>query len=161
MLGFEDFVRTRQDALLRSARRLIPNHADAQDLLQTALMRTFSRWDAIEDKQCADAYVRRVMINTRTEWWRARKPTEVLAEFPLEVTADESIEQYGNKEDQIVLIESLRDLTKHQQSVVLMRHWGEMSTEETAAALGIPSGTVKSTLHRATVRLREGLTAAS
>ncbi|WP_436800461.1 sigma factor, partial [Streptomyces virginiae] len=72
VLGFEEYVRTRQDALLRSARRLVPDPTDAQDLLQTALVRTYGRWDGIADKSLADAYLRRVMINTRTEWWRAR-----------------------------------------------------------------------------------------
>ncbi|CAL9306106.1 hypothetical protein SUDANB135_04022 [Streptomyces sp. SudanB135_2055] len=72
VLEFEEYVRTRQDALLRSARRLVPDPVDAQDLLQTALARTYGRWETIEDKRLADAYLRRVMINTRTEWWRAR-----------------------------------------------------------------------------------------
>ncbi len=46
VLEFEEYVRTRQDALLRSARRLVPDPVDAQDLLQTALVRTYGRWDA-------------------------------------------------------------------------------------------------------------------
>ncbi|HET6636944.1 MAG TPA: hypothetical protein VFH77_18175, partial [Streptomyces sp.] len=33
---FEEYVRSRQDALLRSARRLVPDPIDAQDLVQTA-----------------------------------------------------------------------------------------------------------------------------
>ena len=43
VLGFEEYVRSRQDALLRSARRLVPDPIDAQDLVQTALARTFPR----------------------------------------------------------------------------------------------------------------------
>ncbi|CAM5449181.1 SigE family RNA polymerase sigma factor [Streptomyces griseus] len=82
VLAFEDYVRTRQEALLRSARRLVPDPVDAQDLLQTALVRTYGRWDGIADKSLADAYLRRVMINTRTEWWRARKLEEVPTEQP-------------------------------------------------------------------------------
>jgi len=69
VLEFEDYVRARQDALLRSARRLVPDPTDAQDLVQTALARTYPRWEGIADKSLADAYMRRVMINTRTEWW--------------------------------------------------------------------------------------------
>ena len=80
VLEFEEYVRTRQEALLRSARRLVPDPIDAQDLLQTALVRTYGRWDGIADKSLADAYLRRVMINTRTEWWRARKLEEVPTE---------------------------------------------------------------------------------
>src|SRR2546428_12909661 len=76
VLEFEEYVRTRHDALLRSARRLVGDPLDAQDLLQTALLRTYRQWERIADKRLADAYLRRIMINTRTEWWRARKAGE-------------------------------------------------------------------------------------
>ena len=144
VLAFEEYVRTRQDALLRSARRLVPDPVDAQDLLQTALVRTYGRWDGIADKRLADAYLRRVMINTRTEWWRARK----LEEVPTEQHADRAL-----------LMDILKVLAPKQRSVVVLRHWEQMSTEETAAALGMAAGTVKSTLHRALARLREELEA--
>ena len=154
VLGFEEYVRTRQDALLRSARRLVPNPIDAQDLLQTALARTFGRWDGIADKSLADAYLRRVMINTRTEWWRARK----LDEVPTERLPDASIEDgTEQRADRALLMDVLGVLAPKQRSVVVLRHWEQMSTEETAAALGMSAGTVKSTLHRALARLRQEL----
>ena len=154
VLGFEEYVRTRQDALLRSARRLVPNPIDAQDLLQTALARTFGRWDGIADKSLADAYLRRVMINTRTEWWRARR----LDEVPTERLPDASIEDgTEQRADRALLMDVLGVLAPKQRSVVVLRHWEQMSTEETAAALGMSAGTVKSTLHRALARLRQEL----
>ncbi|MEU4029422.1 SigE family RNA polymerase sigma factor [Streptomyces anulatus] len=154
VLAFEDYVRTRQDALLRSARRLVPDPVDAQDLLQTALVRTYGRWDGIADKSLADAYLRRVMINTRTEWWRARK----LEEVPTEQLPDASVEDGSEQRaDRALLMDILGILAPKQRSVVVLRHWEQMSTEETAAALGMSAGTVKSTLHRALARLRQEL----
>ncbi|MFI6147335.1 SigE family RNA polymerase sigma factor [Streptomyces sp. NPDC051109] len=154
VLGFEEYVRTRQDALLRSARRLVPDPTDAQDLLQTALVRTYGRWDGIADKSLADAYMRRVMINTRTEWWRARK----LEEVPTEQLPDASVEDGSDQRaDRALLMDILKVLAPKQRSVVVLRHWEQMSTEETAAALGMSAGTVKSTLHRALARLRQEL----
>ncbi|MFD9204564.1 SigE family RNA polymerase sigma factor, partial [Streptomyces anthocyanicus] len=97
VLEFEEYVRTRQDALLRSARRLVPDPVDAQDLLQTALVRTYGRWDGIADKRLADAYLRRVMINTRTEWWRARKLEEVPTEQLPDASVDDSTEQHADR----------------------------------------------------------------
>ncbi|MBV7246306.1 MULTISPECIES: SigE family RNA polymerase sigma factor [Streptomyces] len=154
VLAFEDYVRTRQEALLRSARRLVPDPVDAQDLLQTALVRTYGRWDGIADKSLADAYLRRVMINTRTEWWRARK----LEEVPTEQLPDASVEDGSEQRaDRALLMDILGILAPKQRSVVVLRHWEQMSTEETAAALGMSAGTVKSTLHRALARLRQEL----
>ena len=154
VLEFEEYVRTRQEALLRSARRLVPDPIDAQDLLQTALVRTYGRWDGIADKSLADAYLRRVMINTRTEWWRARK----LEEVPTEQLPDASVEDGSEQRaDRALLMDILKVLAPKQRSVVVLRHWEQMSTEETAAALGMSAGTVKSTLHRALARLRQEL----
>lgn len=154
ILDFEEYVRARQDALLRSARRLVPDPVDAQDLLQTALVRTFGRWEGIADKRLADAYLRRVMINTRTEWWRARR----LDEVPTEQLPEPSVEDgTGQQADRSLLMDILSVLAPKQRSVVVLRHWEQMSTEETAAALGMSAGTVKSTLHRALARLREEL----
>ncbi|WP_069813091.1 SigE family RNA polymerase sigma factor [Streptomyces sp. TP-A0874] len=154
-LGFEEYVRTRQDALLRSARRLVRDPLDAQDLVQTALVRTYGRWEGIADKSLADAYLRRVMINTRTEWWRARKLEEIPTEQLPDVSAvDDGAEQ---RADRALLIDLLQMLTPKQRSVVVLRHWEQMSTAETATALGMSVGTVKSTLHRALARLRKEL----
>ncbi|MCX2182355.1 SigE family RNA polymerase sigma factor [Streptomyces sp. SKN60] len=154
VLDFEEYVRTRQDALLRSARRLVPDPVDAQDLLQTALVRTYGRWDGIADKSLADAYLRRVMINTRTEWWRARKLEEVPTEQLPDARVEDATEQHA---DRALLMDILKVLAPKQRSVVVLRHWEQMSTEETAAALGMSTGTVKSTLHRALARLRQEL----
>lgn len=156
VLEFEEYVRTRQEALLRSARRLVPDPVDAQDLLQTALARTYGRWDGIADKSLADAYLRRVMINTRTEWWRARRLEEVPTEQLPERCVEDGSDQHA---DRALLIDILGVLAPKQRSVVVLRHWEQMSTEETAAALGMSTGTVKSTLHRALARLREELEA--
>lgn len=155
VLEFEEYVRTRQDALLRSARRLVPDPVDAQDLLQTALVRTFGKWDGIADKSLADAYLRRVMINTRTEWWRARRLVEVPTDVLPDVAgAGDGADQHADRE---LLMDILGVLAPKQRSVVVLRHWEQMSTEETAEALGMSVGTVKSTLHRALARLRAEL----
>lgn len=153
-LDFDEYVRTRHDALLRRARSLVRDPLDAQDLLQTALLRMCGRWDDIVDKQLTDAYVRRVMINTRTEWWRAQKLQELpIEQFP-DVPVGDCAEQHAHR---ALLMDIMRVLAPEQRSVVVLRHWEQMTTEETAAALGMAPGTVKSTLHRALARLRQEL----
>ncbi|WP_037812620.1 SigE family RNA polymerase sigma factor [Streptomyces sp. NRRL S-1022] len=152
VLEFEEYVRTRHDALLRSARRLVGDPLEAQDLLQTALLRMYGRWDLIADKQLADGYLRRVMINTRTEWWRARKLQELPTSQLPDASVEDSAEQHA---DRGLLMDIMRVLAPQQRSVVVLRYWEQMSTDETAAALGMAPGTVKSTLHRALTRLRQ------
>ena len=98
--------------------------------------------------------MRRVMINTRTEWWRARKLEEVPTEHLPDAVVDDGTDQHA---DRVLLLDALAVLAPKQRQVVVLRHWEQMSTEETAAALGMSTGTVKSTLHRALARLREEL----
>ena len=54
--------------------------------------------------------------------------------------------------------EALGNLREEERQVVACRYLLELSEAETAAALGIPAGTVKSRLHRALARLRDDLT---
>src|SRR6478672_3246466 len=74
--SFSSYVKARQPVLLRTARSLTANPADAEDLLQTALAKTYVAWDRIEDHRALDGYVRRTLVNTRTSQWRKRRVDE-------------------------------------------------------------------------------------
>jgi RNA polymerase sigma-70 factor (sigma-E family) len=151
VISFEDYVRNRQDALLRSARKLTASSADAQDLLQTAFVRTLPAWEGISDKRHADAYLRRVLINTRTTLWRSRK----LDEYPTDELPDRAVDDGSEQRaDRAMLDCAMNSLSKRQRSVVHLRYYEGMSTAETAAALGMSLGSVKSTLHRSLARMR-------
>ncbi len=82
--AFRDYVVARSPALLRTAYLLTGSRADAEDLLQTALAKTYLAWDRIRDREALDGYVRRVMVNTQTSFWRRRRvdesPSDVLPE---------------------------------------------------------------------------------
>jgi DNA-directed RNA polymerase specialized sigma24 family protein len=71
--SFSAYVAARQPLLLRTARSLTANPSDAEDLLQTALTKTYVAWERIEDHRALDGYVRRALVNTRTSQWRKRK----------------------------------------------------------------------------------------
>ena len=94
------------------------------------------------------------MLNTRAAWWRARKITELpTAQLP-DAAIEDSAEQHA---DHALLMDVLKMLAPRQRSVVVLRYWEQMSTQETATVLGMSAGTVKSTMHRALARLRKGL----
>jgi DNA-directed RNA polymerase specialized sigma24 family protein len=76
---FREFVSARSPALMRLAYLLTggDQHA-AEDLLQTALARTVTRWRSVE---APEAYVRQAMYRQQVSWWRRRRET-VVAEPP-------------------------------------------------------------------------------
>ena len=79
-----EFVAARSAALLRTAYLLVGDWAHAEDLLQTALTKTYLAWRRLGEIEAVEAYARRVLVNTATSWWRRRwhgeRPTEVLPE---------------------------------------------------------------------------------
>jgi RNA polymerase sigma-70 factor (sigma-E family) len=150
---FSGYVTERSGAWLRVAFLLTGNRADAEDLLQTALAKTYLSWHRIQDKGALDGYVRRVLVNTQTSWWRKRRldeyPTEVLPEQPWE---DDGPDRYEIRD---TVWKALADLPKRQRAVVVLRYYEDLSEAETAAVMGISIGTVKSTSSRALAKMRE------
>ena len=67
---FDEFVAARWARLLRTAYLLTSDWARAEDLLQTALARTWFAWHRIGADP--EPYVRRVLVNTYSSWWRRR-----------------------------------------------------------------------------------------
>jgi RNA polymerase sigma-70 factor (sigma-E family) len=149
--GFRDYVTTRGPSLLRAAYLLTGNRADAEDLVQAALAKTYLAWDRIEDRGALDGYVRRAMINTHISWWRRRK----LDEYPTDEIPDQPVADHA---DQSQLQDSLRRaverLPYRMRAAVVLRYYEDMTEAEVADALGVSLGTVKSTVSRAVAKLR-------
>lgn len=77
---FADFVRRWSPALLRVAFLLTSDRGEAEDLLQTALLKTARHWGRLADREAAYPYVRRVFVTTHTSWRRRRRVHEVLVD---------------------------------------------------------------------------------
>ena len=150
--AFEAFVAASSDRLLRTAYLLCGDRGHAEDLVQTALLRTARRWRAAREQP--EAYARRVLVNLAKDRWRtlARRPAEAAFDTDVEAPADESLL------DRDALLRATRALPPGQRAVLVLRFLDDLSVEDTAAALGCSSGTVKSQTSRALERLRAALT---
>jgi RNA polymerase sigma-70 factor (sigma-E family) len=148
---FREFVGTRGRALLRSAYLLTGNLADAEDLVQSALAKTYQAWDRIEDRKALDGYVRRAIVNTHISWWRRRRVDEYPTDdIPDQPAADTS----GNSELHDTLQRAIDKLPQRMRAAVVLRYFEDMSEAEVADILGVSQGTVKSTVSRAVAKLR-------
>jgi RNA polymerase sigma-70 factor (sigma-E family) len=147
--GFRTFVEANGGTLLHAARLLTGDHHRGEDLVQTALTKVYLKWGKIDAPL---AYARRALINahidqSRRKWWGER-PTEILPEPPSppgEVAASDTRDE---------LRRMLATLSPRERSVVVMRYYCDLSEQDTAATLGIPVGTVKSSCARALARMR-------
>jgi len=144
-------VTARSGSLLRTAYLLTGNRADAEDLVQAALAKTYLAWDRIEDRRALDGYVRRAMINTHISWWRRRR----LEEYPTDELPDQVVADHASASD---LTETLRRavdrLPQRMRAAVVLRYFEDMTEAEVADTLGVSLGTVKSTVSRAVAKLR-------
>ena len=149
--GFREYVTSRSGSLLRMAYLLTRNLADAEDLVQAALAKTYQAWDRIEDRNALDGYVRRAMVNTHISWWRRRR----VDEYPTDEIPDRAVADHaGDSELSDALSRALERLPSRMRAAVVLRYFEDMSEAEVAEVLGISLGTVKSTVSRAVAKLR-------
>lgn len=145
---FEDFVVARRDALLRTAYLLTGDHHDAEDLVQSALIKVVPKWARIQDHP--EPYVRKVLARESLNRWRGRRWREVTTDIVPETVQHDST-------DRVALLEDLRRLSPRQRAVLVLRYFDDLTEADTAAALGISVGTVKSHARDALARLRDQL----
>jgi RNA polymerase sigma-70 factor (sigma-E family) len=149
--GFRDYVTARSRSLLRTAYLLTGNRADAEDLVQAALAKTYLAWNRIEDRSALDGYVRRAMVNTHISWWRRRR----LEEYPTDEIPEQAVaDPTGTSDLADTLRRAVDRLPQRMRAAVVLRYFEDMTEAEVAAALGVSLGTVKSTVSRAVAKLR-------
>jgi RNA polymerase sigma-70 factor (sigma-E family) len=152
---FTTYVRTKGPTLLRTARSLTPNPADAEDLLQTALTKTYLAWSRIDDHRAVDGYVRRTLVNTRTSQWRKRKVDEFSTDQLPEPAVGDGPDLTEQQAQRDALMRAISRLPPRQRAMVVLRYYEDMSEAQTAEAMGVSIGTVKSAVSRALGKLRD------
>jgi RNA polymerase sigma-70 factor (sigma-E family) len=150
--GFAEFATANARRLRHIARLLTGDPDRAEDLLQIALARTYRRWDRIRGTDDPLAYVRRVLVNAHTDWWRRRWRYEL----PADQLPDEPAggDLAGDQADRDQLARALATLAPRERAVVVLRFYADLSEREIARTLGIAPGTVKSACARALAKLR-------
>lgn len=146
---FDEFVAARSARLLRTSYLFTRDHALAEDLLQTALTKAWFAWSRIDGDP--EPYVRKVIVNTYSSWWRRKwrgeQPTSDLPEPDSADHADGSDSAHD-------LWQALGRLPRRQRAVVVLRYFEDLSEAETARVLECSVGTVKSQASKALAKLR-------
>ena len=148
--AFRAFALSRRPALRRTAFLLCGDWHQADDLVQTALVKLYVAWSRVRSDGPPDAYVQRILVrcflDERRRPWRRESPVELL---------DDAASPARSDEDLLDLRSALVHLPKRQRATLLLRFWLDLSVAQTADALGCSEGTVKSQTARALTTLRE------
>jgi len=141
--------------LFRTAHALTGDRHEAEDLLQTALVKAYGSWARVSKASDRDAYVRRMLVNQLISWRRrplhrsersaARVPDAGTAGHESGITESRAMWQF------------LAGLPPRQRAVVVLRYYEDLSEREIADVLGIAPGTVKSQCSGALRTLRARL----
>ena len=150
-VAFQQLMESRSPQLLKTAFLLTGDWGRAEDLLQTALAKTWTRWPGLRDPHSAEGYVRRVLVTTYAKWWRRRWRGEVpTGALPVTAAAD----PYSAVEERDALRRALAGLSARQRTVLVLRYYEDLSEQQVADLLGCSAGTVKSTASRALAAIR-------
>lgn len=151
---FRDFVAMRSAALQRTAFLLTGDWGLAEDLVQTALVKTYLAWRGLGGVAAVEPYARRVLVNTASRWWRRRwrreHATAVLPDRPVADGTEAWVER-----DRIWRL--ITSLPVRQRAVLVLRFYEDLTEAETARLLDVSVGTVKSHTARALSSLRQKL----
>lgn len=146
---FDAFVAARSTALLRTAYLLTHDHAQAEDLLQTALTKAWFSWSRITGQP--ESYVRKILVNTYATWWRRRWNGERATDVLPERGAPDACDDVGSGHD---LWTAMDRLPRRQRAVVVLRYFEDLTAAQTAELLDCSVGTVKSQTSKALAKLR-------
>jgi RNA polymerase sigma-70 factor (ECF subfamily) len=151
---------TLQELYEASYRRLVAqltamtgDRVEAEDLVQEAFARAVGRWSTVQRYDNPEAWLRTVAMNlARSRWRRATRGAAVM--LKLRASHDETAPP---SPDHVTLVEAMRDLPAAQREALVLFHVADLSVDEIARQLGVPSGTVKARLSRGRAALAEVL----
>jgi RNA polymerase sigma-70 factor (sigma-E family) len=151
---FREFFAQHYERLCRLGFLLTADPAQAEELAQDALVRTWRRWRLVGKPDNPETYARKVLVNRHRSLLR-RALVEARYRYRDHPSQEGSSDEH--REDAIVLWAATRRLPLRQQAVLVLRYYEDLSEAEIARVLGIPVGTVKTLARRGLARLRRSL----
>ncbi|MDO5677226.1 MAG: SigE family RNA polymerase sigma factor [Propionibacteriaceae bacterium] len=148
---FDQFVDERGGALWWAAWLLTGDQHHAEDLVQTALTKTYPRFASFDNAHTFEAYVRTTIYRTFVSWWRRRSWR---SEIPSDIRPDAVQGNDGDPTVRADLLRALATLPRKQRAVLVLRYFEDKPTREVAELLGMPEGTVTSHVSRGLAALR-------
>jgi RNA polymerase sigma-70 factor (sigma-E family) len=153
---FTQFVLGSSGRLLRTAFAVCGDYQLAEDAVQAGYASAYASWRRVRRADNPEAYVQRIVINQLFSWRRRKAsrgdmPSERLPEPAAAASHEEHLVEVD------LIWRALQDLPLRRRAVVVLRYVEDLSVEDTARALGIRPGTVKSQAAAGVAQLRDQL----
>ncbi|MGC2184863.1 MAG: sigma-70 family RNA polymerase sigma factor [Terriglobales bacterium] len=164
--AFEDLVRRHTRRIMATLTGIVGNMDDARDATQDVFLKAFEHIDRFQRRSKFSTWLMSIAINTGTEFLRQRKPCDSLENVEdeegfrprqLQSWADSPEQQVAAAQRGILVREGVLRLPEKYRVAVLLRDISQLSTEESAAALGLSVPALKARVLRGRLMLRESL----
>ena len=168
--AYGQLVRRYQNKIFRLAQHITQNREDAEDVLQETFLKAYEHLDQFQGNSKFYTWIVRIAVNQALmKLRRRRNDKSVSMDETIDTGEDTIVREIAaweeNPEERLsrgelgdILDQAIEDLDAPYRSVFVLRDIEELSTEETAEALGLSVPAVKSRLLRARLQLREKLT---
>ncbi|WP_328324218.1 SigE family RNA polymerase sigma factor [Kribbella sp. NBC_00382] len=153
---FTEFATAVIGRLRRTAYLMCGDWHRAEDAAQDALVRIYRRWPRLNREHGLNTYAHKVVVSAVLDQakrpWRRERATAEPAE-PLR--PEPGLDPAGTIDTRQLVVAALAQIPAGQRACVVLRHYADLSIEESAEVLGISPGTVKSQTARGLAHLRE------
>ena len=140
--------------LVRLAAYLTGDRDNAEEVVQDAYVKVLGRWGGLRDPGAGEAYLRQAVVNLSRSRVRHRVVVDRNAPVPL---PDGASAESGALDllDRTAVVRALAALPRRQREAVVLRYYADLSEAQTAQAMGVSTGAVKSHTSRAMSALRQ------
>jgi RNA polymerase sigma-70 factor (sigma-E family) len=139
--------------LVRLAAFLTSDRDTAEEVVQDAYVKVLGRWGGLRDLDKGEAYLRQTVVNLSRSRLRHRVVVEKHAPAPM---ADAASAEAGamSRLERSAVVHALAELPRRQREAIVLRYYADLSEAQTAHAMGISAGAVKSHTSRGMAALR-------
>jgi len=149
---FEEYALARGAALLRFARVLTADEHRAEDLVQDVLAKVYASWRRISLLEHPDLYVRRMLVNAYTSWWRRAVNRELAVAEPAATSSVEDTASESAERDAIWRL--VLQLSPRQRTIIVLRYYEDYDDATIAELMQCRPGTVRTQARRALAKLQ-------
>jgi RNA polymerase sigma-70 factor (sigma-E family) len=150
---FTEFARSMIRRLRRTAYLMCGDWHRAEDAAQDALVKVYRRWHRINRGNGLNSYAHQCLVTAVLD--QSRRPWRRERLVDVDDTGAMQPDPGGTVDDRLLVVRALAGLPPSQRACVVLRHYADLSLEQTADVLGISTGGVKSQTSRGLTRLRE------
>jgi RNA polymerase sigma-70 factor, ECF subfamily len=154
--AFGMLVQPRAEQILRTARAILVNEADAREVTQEAFVSAWINLPGLRDVDRFDAWLNRIVVNRCRDKLRSRRRVREIALESIELPTNDNV---ASRIERASLLAAFDRLSVADRQIIVLHHLHDLPLSEVARQIGVPIGTAKSRLWSARRALERAMEA--